>query len=396
MALCIRTLLRVSAAVAQVSLAVFTLGGAGWAADPQLEKVFSDWKKRQEQCTSVRYQVTGETIISKGSWHTRQLGYDPAVPPEDTRSPVSRNILVDFSGSRYRFELEEQLYDKDTQRLYPNCSTRVFDGKAIKTYRPRELNTHPKRGLKPTDPELGIGTGAKEFPGAAVFIEHWPIFFAHGCICSRDTRIVPGKDFKVLPDIDTVYVHGRAAYQGRDCLIIRNHRISNCNDEWWVDVDRESAVVRYFWVVEPPYPDTEIEMDYKRTTEGSALKGWTKTKRDHSSGKVLTVERMRVQSVEFSVANGASDFQIEQKPGILVAYVNHRPSTAESFMPEPESTKLYRVDESGATHEVQFENGVERRVRSITSWWWLLAVMMSLLVGAVVLHLWYRRWRQAA
>lgn len=363
--------------------------------DRRVQRILTDWRNRQQQIDGVRYRVVGETTISKGSWPRYPSGYDDAVPPQDVRFPETRTILFDFAFSRYRFDEQEEMYHKETQKRYPQVTTRIFDGRSLTLYRPRDLNTHPEEGVGPTDPELGIGKGTKEFPGAPIQFRHWPILVAHGCIPSYRHQVIPGKTFRVLPAVDALHVHGQTVHKGRPCLVLRNEPANGCFDEWWVDTGRESAVVRQTVYLKRPYLECVIE--YQQKVGGWYPSEWTFTTQDGYTGRTLRVNRMRVESIEVNPAITDADFEIGPKPGALVAHVAHRPSTQENPYPEPESTKLYRIDEHGRSREVTFEGGIERPVARAVLWKWLVgSVIVAFAVWATLVILWrYRRSRMA-
>ena len=124
-------------------------------------------------------------------------------------------LLVDFGTSRYRLQTEGQQYHQETEKLYPIFAIRVFDGQAIKAYRPRERNTHPFDGVGSSEPELGVGKGY--LGGAAFEMSVWPMFLAHGSVPSQKEKPIPGK-LKVLPDGGDLSVYGQVMRDGRPCL----------------------------------------------------------------------------------------------------------------------------------------------------------------------------------
>jgi hypothetical protein len=99
-----------------------------WAQRPnsELEKVFSDWKKRQDK--TVMYHLRGEVVIPKGSLRDSMGRPMPDAPPADVVSTATRTILFDFTNNRHRLEFEGQQYELEKRKLHPKFQVRVFDG----------------------------------------------------------------------------------------------------------------------------------------------------------------------------------------------------------------------------------------------------------------------------
>ncbi len=376
-------------------LGVFGLllsGGATRAQepDPRLDKVFADWKKRQERARAVRYRVSGKATLPKGSLSLAdtERRFPKETPPRDIVTPLRRTMLLDFTTNRHRLETVGLEYHADTDKVYPRVVTRLFDGTAIKAWRPRELNTHPITGVRPTEPEIGVGKGHIG-AGAGFEMSLLPFFVGHGTVMWRGGPVIPGK-LKGQPDRDLVYVHGAAVHQGRPCLVLRTQavrRLSTSFDEFWVDPARESAIVRQFWMADKvAYVDFDIE--YQATADGWLPLRWVCTQRDPGSGKTAWIEQLRVEEVRLDPPVSDADFDIEEQPGMLVDHATYAPPKAGTWWdaPEPERT-LYRIDEGGQRHEVLIEDGVERR-RGSRSWW-----LATALIPLVALSVWllYRR-----
>lgn len=347
-------------------------------ADPQVERVFADWKKRQTLAKSVLYRVRGERIEPKGSWPD-QIGRPSGnLPAKDIVSTSRRSVLLDFSTSRYRLEKEEELYHPGTDKLYPYVQTRVFDGIHVKSYRPRERNTHPDSGVGPTDPELGIGKG--DLTRLALESVNWPLFVGHGSVPSKHRPVLLTK-LTVLPDPTLFYVHGRGVHQGRPSLVLRTHsRPSGSYEEFWVDPARDSAIVRQLWYVTNK-PCTDLDIAYDNPVHRWLPSKWTFTERDNGTGKTTLVERMRVEAVTLDPQVDNAAFQIQERPGMLVAHITHEPPAAPGEFPPESKEQFYRIKEEGTIQEVVIEKGVVREVPSFRWFWWLLALVPAIGLG---------------
>ncbi len=356
----------------------------GQAPDQRLEKIFADWKKRQARTKSVRYQVSGNRVIAKGSFLDDDGRRTKIMPPRDVTAVIQRTLIFDFVTGRYRWEIEDQDYDTDADKFHPKAETRVFDGKQIKMLRPRERNTHPMMGVRPGEPELGIATGY--FGLAPVEVEFWPLFVGHGYVPTWDRGPTPGK-FKVLPDKDMSYIHGQAVHEGRSCWVVRTRPQGSCEnfDEYWVDAAVESAVVRQasFCLGKMQF---EAAIAYQKTAHGWLPRRWTFTERNFNDGTLIQVQRMDVRELSLDPPVGESSFAIDERPGMRV-------EEAVLKAPEPDNmetvlkTTQFVVGEDGRRHKIV--EGGAGFWRSLL--WWVGAPVAL----AMVIFVWLIRRRRA-
>jgi hypothetical protein len=278
--------------IAFCALFVWNLSPTAWAGDQTLDKVFADWAARQSRVPSVRYGVTGEVILPRGSFngviHGKATG--GVVPPRDVHAILKRTFLIDFQRGKYRLDSEEQVYDAASDRLYPKVFVRVFDGERIKQWRPREQNSSPFSGLGPHDPEVGTGKGHM----SSLEMTYWPFFMGHGSIPWLRGPIYPDR-LRVLPDQELLSVHGRGVYHDRPCTVLRTPPLQGTNqtfDEYWVDTDRLSAVLRYaYYMGKTPY--VEFDFDYQSAPREWLPRGWTITVREAGKESITLVECQR-------------------------------------------------------------------------------------------------------
>ncbi len=360
----------------------------GQPPNPRLEKVFADWKKRQERVKTVRYRVQGEGIRIKGSYEglVGRPGQPEkrTLPPRDITTSVKRTLLLDIPNNRYRREVEEQEYDIGTDRVYPRVHVCVFDGTVSKFFRPRERNTHPVTGMRESEPEVSVRKGHWE--GAPFTMGYWPFFVGHGSVAWQRQNIVPGK-LRVQPDREMVVLHGQGVHQNRPCLVLRTQarRAEYTSfDEFWVDPARDSAVVRQLLVTNG-HAYVEFDIQYQQTTHGWLPRGWTTTQRNFGNGKTDYIERVVVEELTLDPPVSDRDFEIEEKPGMLIGEATFEtPKPGENPLPEPTQHRLYRLADDGSRREVTFAGGVERRV--ISRWWWALGGVPVLGLGAWLIY----------
>lgn len=361
-------------------------------ADARIAQVVADWLKRQERTQRVRYEVSGQATVPKGSRTPPQGLASPEEsgenPPRDITSPIKEIMLIDFASGRYRIYLERQTYDKGTDRLYPVVNTRVFDGKELKGWSPRHLNTHPVIGVKPGEPEIGIAKG--NLSGAAFTVGERPFFAGHGSIAWTEGQIMPGK-LRTMPDTELLTVHGQGVHNGRACLVLRTptrRGHSTSFDEYWVDTQRESALARQLHYV-GNVAQYEISIEYQPTAQGWLPKRWTVTERTiakTASGKPSYLSSINVDRLELEPSIQSSDFEIEEQPGMIVDVRNYSSSKPGVPLAEETETTVFMIDSEGQRQMVS-TNLSPGRYR----WWYLTGGILAalLLVGA-----WWRRHRR--
>jgi hypothetical protein len=348
----------------------------GQGPDPQVRKIFADWKHRQARTKSVLCRIQGEEVLPKGTMTDDKHRYLPDAPPRDIHMPVKRFFLLDFATNRYRMQIEGANYHRQSKKVYPYFQDRIFDGKVIKNYQPKEKNTYPNQ-WGPKGVELGVGDGW--LGGAPIAVDEWGIFYGFGSVPCRQYPLLPGK-LQVLPSMARVYLHGRGAHQGRACLVLRTRVHDQGFEEWWVDTARDSAVLRYVWYLTGK-PTYDLDVVYQRTPHGWLTSSWTFTHRDNHGGQILDVRRFRVVELKLDPPVSDKDFQIEVPPGTLVAYYHHQPPPpGEVLEKEEPKLELYRVKEGGDLQQVIIENGIERPVSSF-AWWWLAVPALGLGAG---------------
>jgi hypothetical protein len=316
---------------------------SGQAADPRLERIFAEWRKRQEATKSAFYRVAGTRVIAKGSFLDPRGRPLSDTPPRDIKSNIHRTFLLDFATNRFRLEVTEEDYDSNTDKLYPKNITWAYDGTHIKLFRPRDKNTHPVTGVRQSDPEIGVGSGYLD--NAPIASIHWPFFVGHGIVPTRDEGIRPGR-LKVLPEMDLMYIHGQTVHRGKTCLVLRTSPgAHDVFDEWWVDLASGGSVVRQL-VYAKGKAQWEADIEYQKTSHGWLPHRWSFTERNFNSGNVMYVERLAVREVRLDQPLNDSDFTIEEKPGMRITEYLHEVPSKGNAEPPPK-TKLYLVGADG-------------------------------------------------
>lgn len=378
-----RTILTLAACAAMVVLVFVRSAAAEPPPDPRLDKIFADWQTRRERIKTVRYRASGEHTWPKGTFTDpytgASLGLD--APPHDISWPKSIVLLLDFTTSRHRLEVDEQPYSQPQGKFIPEHVTTVFDSKELWTLSlrpagvPAELN----------NPDVDVVSG--NMRALAFTSEYWPFFLGHGVVgLTTQQHILPGR-LGVAPKKDVYHVEGEGNYADRACVVLRTEAQEAGTviwDELWVDPGRESAVLR-----QAAYANDKMVMDiqiaYQETRGGWLPQSWTIS---HSSGgQIFSLERMHIDELEIDPPVSDTDFRVDIKPGMIVQRVTYPGSPDQIISPDPNPRRPeFRVDQNGVWKAV---NGPEPR----SLWLIYLGVGVPTLVLAagVTCVIWWRR-----
>lgn len=182
-----------------------------------LKKVLRDWKRRRENCSSVRYSLEGLAVIRKGSYTG-----DPFLPPEfkgkefpekDYTYERKRTYVLDFEKNRVRKESLTHFLNYDNGKFFPYFTAQLYDGKTFKTYTPKAVNAAANVKALVGDPDLTFL--AKENESQTCFqFEDLPVFLAHGIVPSSDVPIHQAK-LRLDARIDDFISKGKGVLKGR-------------------------------------------------------------------------------------------------------------------------------------------------------------------------------------
>lgn len=369
--------------------------GAAEDIDPRLEKALADWQKRQHAFRSVRYEVRGERVIPKGAYDVlaRDIGdgklpHGQAVPAEKLVGELSLMLLLDFDKGRHRREIREPTYHMNSGKLVPWVKANTFDGSVAKAAMPREENP----GLGSTMPEFTVVSG--NMKSGEFHCNYFPIFFGHGRIYTVFEPIIPGK-LRNNPDSGYLYVHGTGVYDRRTCLIVRTQtlkRNTTSFDEYWVDTERESAILRHVAYCNSK-PSHDITIEYRKALAGWLPASWVLT--FYQGGNLMYSDTMRAENISLNPPVRDADFQMEMKTGMIVEERMDLP-TKHPLMTPKSNISIYRVKEEGKREELpdpyhrkgdQHQERLQRKNLWVWAWWSLplLAIGVS--------FLWFRRRR---
>lgn len=356
------------------------------AADPRLDKVFSDWQKRFDRTGTVSYQVKGEWVVPRGAWEANEYGQPPVVerPPRDIVLVQKRKLLLDLPKQRYRYEGEEQCPNSQKGTIYTEAYIHMFNGKELYAMRPPGFTHDPENPFPALNEDVGITSG--DFKQRSFESIHWPLFIGHGIVCAVggpvSGQLAPQRDKELF------YVHGEGTLEGSPCLILRTfprHASESNFKEFYVDLTKDSAVLRQTsYARDRPVSDTTIQ--YQSTSGGWLPKKWVASF-FLPSGRTFKTERMKVEEIVIDSAVSDSDFQVEIKPGMSVRKVQLASPASPERAPQVNTT-TYRVNSLGLWDQTETVNGVERTRWPVSPWW------LTLLVLPLAGFIWWRVYRR--
>jgi hypothetical protein len=370
---------------AAVSLLLVGRATAEPPPDPRLEKIFADWQNRRERMKTVRYRVTGQHTRPKGTFTDSYTGKSlgPDAPPHDITWPKRITLLLEFQTSRYRLQEDEQPYSQ-TQGLFPprGVVTTVFDSGELSSLIQRAPGT-------PADmkkPDVVVLSG--NMRGMAFRADYWPFFLGHGIVASADANfILPGRFAKAL-EKEVYHVHGEGVFANRSCVVLRTQarKLTNVSfDELWVDLARDSAVLRQVIYVNNKIW-TDLQVNYQETRVGWLPQDWT-ISNTHANDVIFSIDHMHIDEVEIDPMITDADFRVDVKPGMIVQRTSLPGSQDQITVPKSNPDRpLFRVTQNGSLQAVK---GPEPR--SLWPYYFGGGTVIIFCAGSAVYYWWRRK-----
>jgi hypothetical protein len=242
------------------------------------------------------------------------------------------------------------------------------------------------------DPDFEIGRGAK-FKSMLLRMKAecgLPVLFACGLLW------VPrqGADIGQRLDPDDFRVHGRAIHDGRKCVVLRTFPLTSVAfkpfEEYWVDPDRDSAIVRYAYYMDTgqkPKIQWDIDISYQQTAHGWLPLRWKLQSFGGRTG-LDGVFRRNVDTIVVDPPLDDSTFQLQPEPGMIVAEYNM--DTDQNGNTSHSNEKRSRVAEDGRLTPLGTRMGPAASEWSIAWYGFIVAPILALSLIAWFL---YRRRR---
>jgi hypothetical protein len=288
--------------------------------DPRVAKIVEAWAKRQTKFDSVRYVVSGQTTYVKGTATDEQSR--PLTPPKPSRDFVGKvewKVLLDFATHRDRWEVDEEGFLYNEEKLERVLRLNVCDGKVAQNSRPRLPGTeNDDAPANYANLDMSIVRGNL----STILFEagSLPLFHGHGIVPTTEDRVYAGHLRRSISP-ESFYIHGTGVHEGRPCLVLRTEAIRTSAQsfhEFWVDEAREAAIVRYAYYTNGNV-DENYDVRYQDTPDGWMPASWTFTV--FLRQKTHTIKQLRVLSREVSPPLKDQDFRLEVLPWMRVRQV---------------------------------------------------------------------------
>lgn len=292
--------------------------------DKALDEIVASWRLRQNRIRCVEYVASGTHKIPRGAYNTLaedlgSLGKRGNVPSEDKEVPMNFTLLLDFDQGRHRRKITLPSFAIDTGKITTMHTTDAFNGSLLKEYTPREENV--ERG--PSQPDLTIVSGdiRSSFHCSAIF----PIFFGHGRIVTAGSDSIKYGRLRSEIDAKRLFVHGYGVQEETKCTVLRTRttktQVNTEFEEYWVDREKECAVVRYVEYVNEKR-NVDMEIHYRDLIVEGVHYGWFPDNWRWSAfvrGQILYTEDLRVDRVMVNLPINDEDFDLNvMKTGMIV------------------------------------------------------------------------------
>ncbi len=349
----------------------------------KIEQVLKDWKARYERLKSVRYKLVGTEESFGGPV---MKGAPPPIPGERA---VRAIVVIDLVDKRYRLDEDKSRPAQARDRYVRFKTTEAYNGKIHQRAVPRDNEERSDE-----IPDVSIAKGDLTMGRVDAYLE--PVFYAHGLIPTEDSPLGPGR-FPSDHEPEDFQLKGIGSHAGRSCLMLRTGPASTTpalSDEYWVDTQRQSAVVRQIhWQGKNPW--YRVDIDHQQTSHGWLPLKWVIT--NTISGEVQNIKRLNVEAIEANPSLVEEDFTLPIKPGMKVR-INEFPGRGKGLDPQKPARTELAVGPDGSNDVISREGfrtseGVELPPASTSKWWWISGVSLAVVIVVFLVLTWSRRRR---
>ena len=279
-------------------------------------KILNDWEKRRS-FSVIKYQLSGELNWFSDSLQQAATNSDAsiskfAIPKAEKKvGKVNLTTVLDFENSRWRVEEESDALDPMGEpNLHCNAIS-VFSGGQFRAMTGDKTYLHIRSGETNA---LHINTFDSPF---------WiPIFFSYGVVVSKG-QTISGANFAPRNDASSFKIEGYDTKTGDQlAVLLIDYSTTNRNtqERYWVDLKRESVIVKYHREAKTldgqPLRQVIRDINYALSDNHWLLSGWTMT--ESKKGKLEYQENFRVNEAT-QIPNVAEDiFQLLPVPGMNV------------------------------------------------------------------------------
>jgi hypothetical protein len=345
----------------------------GQPEEPELERCLRAWKSRQQQIVAVYCETEAQSVIFRGRFDRLLEGKNP-VPDTDIRFSKQTTWEIDFGSGLVRRESTDLRFFPDLKKFVPTYRVDLFDGDQCYGYSPRERNS--SESYKPSELQPDLWFKGKLGSDAFFGFRDFPVFFACGGVPFRFNAPLPNTLVR-CPDATQIRSFGSVMTGGRRCVVLRTIPERDRFDEYWVDMEKGPAIIRWTNLSVPDRVHDRLEMDYRKTDDGWLLKKWTTTAFDPKTQNSLWVDEVEVKKLVFNRRSPRAQFSISPTPGMTVGKVGKRNLT------------FFRVAATGELEELSPDGRSGGRG---TSFFWFVAGG-SFFLGFLLLWRYSRRRR---
>ncbi len=322
--------------------------------DP-LPKILQDWQKRRERAAVIRYELAGTRTWPKGLFNPNpgdpEANDDKDNPDHDITGTLNRTVLLDLARNRFRIEFDDQGYNNLSRSLYRIHCIEMGDGSALRVCILENTDSPVRGNSARHHVDFWMAKGDPQLMPPGIFENYDPLFYAAGIVPTgevwvRPTALVPTNDPKAFTFAGAVNVGGRLCARIRAKWETKLYSM-HMEDEFWVDVERDSAIVK---IISDGYAcQVTTEIAYQQTPGGWLPSAWT---REASCQRKRTqpTDKIKVKSVSVFPPVTDQNFTFEPTPGMYVQ--------DEEYFLKPKdgqltgSSKYYRIEADGRRTEL--------------------------------------------
>ncbi len=354
---------------------------SGQGADDVLATIIKDWRMRRQVAAAVEYEAEGSTLHPKGRFTKRHIdlgllpeGSQQQIPETDHKGRKKVRWIFHFANNWIRKETFEDKFFAGPNIFSPCYQADLYDGQDYKVVEPREKNT--SANYIPGKLQPDVYYAPKNKLGMAFSAFDLPILFGHGVIPSPGARLTPVQLLVPIKE-DSFLVSGMATKGNTDCTILKA-RSGNTVFEYWVDNNRQGAIVRCRQFVED-HIRVQVDTDFQNKESTWLPCSWSiRFYRLDEPGMLDTQDDVAVTITNLAPTINKEDFQFSASRGMIVR--------------EVENQKSYIVANSGALREVTNE----AQLGETNAFWWYVTLVLSIVVfGTFGLALLFKRRQRA-
>jgi len=307
--------------IGALSIVLASVPSAGYGADStsDLNRAIAYWARQRTMTQTVRYEITSEVIIPAGRFNEdveRTSTANQNVPARDYHYPKKVVLTLDFAKSRYRSEVQDEVFNGSEGLFHPNFLTKSFDGTIPKALAPRDKNSGNGHIPPETGPELYIGSrDLSTYSGPFFDADLLPVFLSHGFISTAPDP----RNLSRTIECARLSAHGYALQGGEKRLVLRTSATrSGQVDEFWVDPAREGVITRWLRV-RPGYLVSQADIHYQSLEAAWVPRGWEMT--SYYDKDLMDMScAARVTAFSRNLVVGPETFQLdrETRPGMVV------------------------------------------------------------------------------